>query len=67
MKPCATCGTVLAPIRDDGNCFRCHINGITFLWHGGAKHGHANWHTSKWDWLKENIGDMSKVTKSGGG
>ena len=57
MKACASCGTTTAPIRDDGDCFRCHVRGIGFTYVGGAFYGRAGFHTTEREYLSEHVGD----------
>lgn len=58
MKACSSCGTDTAPIRIDGECFRCHVRGIGFTFAGGAFYGKAAFHTTEREYLAEHVGDV---------
>jgi hypothetical protein len=57
VKACTGCGTTIAPIRADGECFRCHVRGIGFTYTGGGHYGRANWNQTRHEWLDQHIGD----------
>jgi hypothetical protein len=57
VRSCATCGTTTAPIRDDGDCYRCHVRGIGFTFVGGAFYGREEFHTTKREALAEHVGE----------
>jgi hypothetical protein len=57
VRQCASCGTVLRPIRDDGECFSCHVRGIGFTFVGGAFYGRDGFHTTKAEAIAEHVGE----------
>lgn len=59
MRSCATCGTNTAPIRDDGDCFRCHVAGIGFTFVGGAFYGRADFHTTNAEARATHVGEAA--------
>jgi hypothetical protein len=58
MQACVSCGTTIAPIRTDGECFRCHVRGIGFTFAGGAFYGRDGFHTTEREYLAEHVGDI---------
>lgn len=52
-----SCGTRTAPVRDDGECFRCHVRGIGFCFVGGAYSGRADFHTTHREFVAEHVGE----------
>jgi len=56
VRRCASCGTDLAPIRDDGECFRCHLQGIGFAFAGGGGYGRHNWNTTHREFIDQHVG-----------
>lgn len=60
MKACTSCGTTTAPIRPDGECFRCHVRGIGFTFTGGAFYGRAGFHTTEREFLDTHVGDPTR-------
>jgi hypothetical protein len=51
-----SCGSVLRPIREDGECFNCHIRGIGFTFVGGAFYGREGFHTTRAEAIEEHVG-----------
>jgi len=57
VQACSSCGTTIAPIRPDGECFRCHVRGIGFTYVGGAFYGKDAFHVTEREYLAEHVGD----------
>jgi hypothetical protein len=38
-------------------CFRCHVLGVGYSFHGGVRDGRKNWNESVGAWKAENLGE----------
>jgi hypothetical protein len=49
---------MIRPLRTDGQCFRCHIQGIGFTFVGGGRYGRRNFHDATTrEFIDHNIGE----------
>jgi len=53
---CNRCGRIDVPLRRDGECFRCHCQGVGFTF-TGPRYGRASFHDeTRAEFLAENVG-----------
>lgn len=56
---CSNCGS--EHDRDGRDlCFRCHVQGIRFSFHGSAQQGRKGWNRTANEWRMENFGTTSE-------
>ena len=49
------------PLRDDGECFRCHVRGIGFTFAGGGMYGRQNFNnTTNREAFDRHVGDHDR-------
>jgi hypothetical protein len=61
VKFCSTCGQARLDVRDDGECFVCHVRGIGFTFVGGGGYGrHAFHERTTAEALAEHVGDVRR-------
>lgn len=56
MTLCA-CGNIAREGRQE--CFRCHVRGIGFTFHGSANPGRSGWNRTATEWKLEHFGTSS--------